>query len=435
MIGALDPRSRKVTVIGGGISGLLSAYYADQAGFEVTLHEKSKRLGGLIETRYSTYGLIETAAHSLMVNGATRRLFGQLGIPLYPIDPKSRARFIVRDGKMKKFPLHIGEIARAIYNAGRRPAIEKHTSLEEWGNRHLGREITQYLLEPMVTGIFACSPSELSTGAAFPNLVVEPGLSLFQQLRKSRGLKKERSTMMSPAGGMASLTKALSGYLTLKLGDRMKLGSEVTELPPDGNIVICTDAAVAASLLQSQDPKMAKAVASVEYAPLLSVTVFAKRGQFEKEPQGVGVLIPRSEGYRSLGVLFNSSSFPHRVTDDSLVSFTVMLGGTRDKDAVRLTEVEIKDIITFELQKLLGLKGEPAYLEINRWPRAIPIYSDQVEIVWDLARRGWCSKPGQILFGNYSGKVSIRGMIEDAENLFVSRLLVDHPTGAHVTSD
>src|SRR5258708_40136004 len=41
---------RKLTVIGGGITGLTAAYLAVKAGWRVTVLEASSQLGGLLET-------------------------------------------------------------------------------------------------------------------------------------------------------------------------------------------------------------------------------------------------------------------------------------------------------------------------------------------------------------------------------------------------
>ncbi|MEK6580668.1 MAG: hypothetical protein AABZ55_15700 [Bdellovibrionota bacterium] len=49
---------------------------------------------------------------------------------------------------------------------------------------------------------------------------------------------------------------------------------------------------------------------------------------------------------------------------------------------------------------------------ISRHPRAIPVYGAYLEDVWATAKASWCSTPGHVLFGNYTGQVSIRGMIE-----------------------
>lgn len=67
-----------------------------------------------------------------------------------------------------------------------------------------------------------------------------------------------------------------------------------------------------------------------------------------------------------------------------------------------------------ELEALLGVRGRPAQLVINRRGRAIPQYSVALPAVWRLARETWCAEPGRLLCGNYTGQVGLRGMIETA---------------------
>jgi oxygen-dependent protoporphyrinogen oxidase len=148
------------------------------------------------------------------------------------------------------------------------------------------------------------------------------------------------------------------------------------------------------------------------------VTAFVPTNMFTRPVKGVGVLVPPREGRKSLGVLFNSSAFAGRVFDESrYASFTLLFGGTSQPGWVDATDEEIGRAVSEELGGLLGIKGEPAELVINRWRRAIPQYSTALPSVWRTARESWCAEPGRILFGNYTGQVSLRGMIETAAEM------------------
>jgi protoporphyrinogen oxidase len=80
MIGSLDSRSREVTVVGAGIAGLLAAYYLDKKGWQVRLIESKSRSGGLLETSLSSYGLVESAAHSIPASPEVVKHFQELGV-------------------------------------------------------------------------------------------------------------------------------------------------------------------------------------------------------------------------------------------------------------------------------------------------------------------------------------------------------------------
>jgi len=416
MIGALNEKDRCVTVIGGGIAGLLAAYFLDKKGYEVTLFEASDRFGGLIRTETTPWGIAEAAAHSLLTTPAVKELFEELQIEAVSVNRDSKSRYILRKGKLRKFPLSILEAAAAFLRAYFVLADKKKPSegmtMAEWARRFLGDSALQYLITPMVRGIYGVRPEDVSVGAAFPALAVPRGHSLLsfflhKQLRKKSG---KSSGMVTPRAGMGEVVQQLERKLKERLGDRLVRGVRVSELPFQGNVILAVDAISAGTLLEDHDSVLAKALSEVQYTPLVSVTVFAEAEKFEKVPNGVGVLVPEGEKSQILGVLFNSSSFPNRVNDPKWVSVSVMLGAA----FLELDEVELISRVRQELSSLFGLKGELSGYQIYRWKRAIPKYNWELVGTWDLAKAGWCSKPGHILFGNYTGQVSLRGMIESA---------------------
>lgn len=430
MLGTLDPQHKEATIVGAGISGMLLAEKLDREGWRVTLLEAAPRAGGLIETKRTEQGIAEAAAHSLLATPAVTELCSRLGVRLAPVRPHSRARFIWRKGRLRKMPLTIGEMLRAFARAYFVLADSKtdpaKLTLEQWGLRHLGRAVTRYLLTPFVRGIYGCQPEELGVAQAFPSLVVPRGHSLLSKalgawVRRLFGRgdpKKPRSRMVAPIGGMGALAQALEARLRERLGDRFRTGHRIDRLPSDArNLILCVPTREAARLLADQDAASSRALAQVRYSPLVSITAFVDRLAFLRAPCGVGVLLPEGTSRRSLGVLFNSSAFPGRVTDEEKwVSLTVMMGGSSRPDQVDATitsDEELRSQMRADLEAFFGLApGARIESVIHRWPRAVPQYNEILQRAWDAARAGWCSKPGRALFGNYTGQVSVRGMIE-----------------------
>lgn len=443
MIGRINPEIKKVHVVGGGVSGLLAAYHLDRCGYEVTLTEKSSRLGGLLATSRLKYGLAEAAAHSLLGTGQVLDLLTELEVPWTEVHPKSKARFILRDGELRRFPLKFFEVISLLFRVyffrairGRAGAL---LSLKDWGLRHLGKGATDYLLDPFVTGIYGSSPQELIVGGAFPSLVVSPGNSLVSQwigrkLRpshyrlgfpalpppqqaKTRRVHRGRPKMIAPLDGMGSLIQALEDRVRARLGTRVRTGVEITEEDLDAsdcNWVFTLPAPELSKVLRKKDPTSSAVLARVPYAPLVSVTVLCRREAFPLAPLGVGLLIPSKEDKKILGVLFNSSAFEGRVTElDELVSLTVILGGTRNPEALLCSDEEILSWIEEGLNEILGLhQGGILESQIHRWSHAIPQYGTTLMEAWTTLKHGWCQESGRVVFGNHSGQISLRGMIE-----------------------
>lgn len=412
MIGRLNPEHRSVTIIGAGISGLLIGYVLKKKGWQVRILEKTHRVGGLIDTPVTEYGPSETAAHSLMITPELKGFFDELGVELLEVNPASKARYIYRNGKMRRFPLTLLETLSTLvhfFSRPRKPFSESSGTLQEWCEAYLGKPALRFLLSPFVTGVFAADPSELDVSIAFPSLIPQaPERSLFKNLL-ARSRKSARPRMMTPKNGMLSVVERL--YFELK--NEIHLNTEVTRLPQVPNLIITVPAPELANLLAEVDPESSRKLGQIRYSPLITSTVFLETRSFiEKPPHGVGVLVPRDEGLRILGVLFNSSAFSGRTRSPNLHSFTVMVGGTRDPDALRLNESTLSEMMGRDLDRLFGLRSRPILMNTTYWRSAIPVYSRELKEARASLETGFCSAPGRMVFTNYSKEVSIRGLIQ-----------------------
>src|SRR5215207_9704311 len=247
MIGTFNKAEREVTVVGAGISGLLAADALDRKGYRVTLLEEGAHAGGLIQTRRTEYGIAEAAAHSLLATPGVVRFCEELGVELAEIRKDSRARFIVRGGRPRKFPLSLGETI----NAARRAAFTRAANhldeqdLDGWGRRHLGDGAVEYLLSPFVQGIYGVRPADLGVAAAFPELSLAPGSTLlgtmlgraFKHSPKGEGKAadggepQQRKRMVAPLRGMGDVTERLQQRLLESLGGRFRRGEAAAEVP------------------------------------------------------------------------------------------------------------------------------------------------------------------------------------------------------------
>ncbi len=419
MIGSLNPYKKEVIVVGAGISGLLAAYHLDQVGYQVTLIEASDRPGGIIQSHQSDWGTVDDSAHSLRATPAVIHLLQNLNVSTVTLNENAKQRWLFRNGKPKKIPLRIDEILSALIKAvfvkKTNHTGEKLENIADWAKIHTGTKVLDYVIAPLVQNIFAAQPIDLNLQAATPFLNLNAGHTLMSSglLKKSAYLKPQ---MIGIQGGTEELVKALASHLRKKIKGKLKFNETITEIPKTKNIVFCTPAHVTASIIRSESPVLARALDRIRYSPIISVTAFTRIRDYAYVPEGMGVFFPKIENRPLLSLVLNSNAFHGRVRAPfSYLSVTGILGGHHNPLILEKSDEEIQEILFQELNQLYGFDGDLFDFRVNRWPNATPLYSNQILQVWKTAKETWCKAPGRVLFGNYTGELSIRGLIETAE--------------------
>jgi oxygen-dependent protoporphyrinogen oxidase len=90
-------------------------------------------------------------------------------------------------------------------------------------------------------------------------------------------------------------------------------------------------------------------------------------------PEGFGVLIPRDQGYRMLGCIWDSQLFKGRAPAGHLL-VRAMLGGAVDPEVAGLGDEGLVELTRREIGSLFGVTAEPLYAHVANWSRAIPQY-------------------------------------------------------------
>jgi protoporphyrinogen/coproporphyrinogen III oxidase len=387
---------KHVTIVGGGFSGLATAYFLASEKIPVTLLEKQPRLGGLIDTLKTPEGIVETAASGIRNSRRLEQLCSELGVPLLGTRRESRRRFLFRDGKPRQWPLTAGEsigfAGRLAGNlaAGRfRPRPGE--TIETWGRRVLGAPATRQILGAALQGIYAGDPAQLSANLIFG--------------KREKPAKPETTKgLVAPPEGLAQLTGAM-GDAIRHLGGEIRLGTGIDTLG-DGAVVICTSARDAAALLRERAPQAAAAIGSIEMVPLLRVTAFYP--QSENTVQGFGTLFPREEGVRALGVLFNTNIFPDRGEGHSE---SWIYGGAQDREILEYDDAQLFAVLEEDRARLYGRRSEPVALYPQRWKVGLPHYDLGLET---LIRRGIELPRDVFLAGNYLRGIGLPMLLEQA---------------------
>ncbi len=451
-----------VAIVGGGLWGLAAAHglrrLAPEA--EVSVFEAAARPGGAIHTVRHGEFLFEAGPSSLLDNSPElRRLLAGPGLAGHLVkarDAASRNRFIVRGGSLRRFPASPPALlksdlfsAAAKLRLAREPLVRRapagaEESLEQFVLRRLGREFLDYGADPFVAGTFAGSPSELCVRSAFPRL-----WKLEQEhgsLIRGAAVRSRRRGAPSGAAGPGGILTFPGGMQTLvdelarPLGGRLHTGARLRAVSREqrgfrlafegpGAPAAVTARAVLLTLPAHAyrdlrlDPAMPEPLAGIPYPPVTAVFFGYARHPLAPPPEGLGFLVPRVEGRRILGTLWNSSAFAGRAPEGG-AAFTTYAGGRRQPEVAAWDDDRLVETVRGELRELMGVEAAPDAVLIHRWERAIPQYVVGHRALMAAIDGLEARCPGLFVGGNFRGGISVGDCVSGAAE--AARRIAEH---------
>lgn len=421
----------KTAVIGAGISGLAVAFYLKQAGVEVKVFESEKQAGGKMRTVYENGYIIETGPNGFLDGKPyTLNLVKALGIEdrLYRSSDKARKRFIYTNGRLVRLPENpIAFLSSYLLSwKGKLRLVGEFfvppkkdlsdETLGDFARRRIGEEALEKLLDPMVAGIFAGDPDRMSLKAAFPAIFYlerQYGGLIKGLIAKMKEAKKKGTKSSGPAGPGGVLTSFKHGVndlidaLTEKLGKSIETETPVTRVEKTGNkwkvtymkngekreevfdkLIMSTPSYVAAKLLKTVNEELSDLLSQIEYSPISVVALgFEKKG-LGHNLDGFGFLVPRKEGRKILGALWDSSVFPNRAPEGKAL-IRVMIGGARQPELALLDDEELLKISLKELRRIMKIRHYPETVKIFKHEKGIPHYTlghcERVDRIFQIA--------------------------------------------------
>ncbi|XP_058763019.1 protoporphyrinogen oxidase 2-like [Vicia villosa] len=460
---------KRVAVVGAGVSGLAAAYKLKSHGLDVTVFEADGRAGGRLRS-VSRDGLVWDEGANTMTENETevKDLIISLGLQekqQYPLS--QHKRYIVKNGTPLLVPANPAALLKSkLLSAQSKIQIffepflwkrngsstvcdeDSEESVSRFFERHFGKEIVDYLIDPFVGGTSAADPESLSMRHSFPELwnlekrfgsIIAGALqsSLLGKRNKTGETKnaprknKHQRGSFSFHGGMQTLTDTLCKELGK---DDLTLNAKVLTLayshdgssPSENWSITCAsnkktqdvDAVImTAPLGNVKDIQITKKgtpfslnfLPEVTYLPLSVLITTFKKENVKRPLEGFGVLVPSKEqqnGFKTLGTLFSSMMFPDRAPSDMHL-YTTFIGGTRNRELAQASTDELKKIVTSDLRKLLGAEGEPTFVNHFYWSKGFPLYGRNYGSVLEAIDKMENDLPGFFYAGNHRGGISV----------------------------
>ena len=403
----------KIAIVGGGISGLATAYYLQKFGFKVDVYEK-ERVGGKAHTIKKDNFLFEEGVNGFLDNEpATLELCKEIEIPTVKANENSKIRYIY-DDKLYKLPSSakdflFGDILpfsaklRLFKEFFIAPNPKEDESVESFTNRRLGEFFTKRFMIPMTAGIYASTPASLSINAAFSkiaNLEKEYGGLFKGMLKKKKG--------GNPSGDLTSFNYGMSEFIDKLASNLNIIKKDITsleELSEYDKIILSTPAYESAKILKNQYPKISEYLNQIEYTP---VAIVGFSGDIK--PVSFGILTTK---LRTLGILMDKYIFPNRN------GIRAMVGGKRFEDIKNMSENEIIDLTLKDIETIIG-KNDLKVEFFKLWKQAIPNYKvGHLKIVKNIMEE--LNKQDRIYLNSNAYKgVSFNDCIKNSKELAVS---------------
>ena len=426
-------------VIGAGISGLTTAFYLKRGGMRVAVLEASGRVGGAMETLTDGPWRFEMGPNTVLESReSVGRLIREAGLEGERIvaNPSGKRRYLYKGGELVPLPASPGGFLKTpLFPASAklrllrepwigRPPEGTEETIAQFTRRRLGQAFLDYAVGPFVSGVYAGDPERLSVRWAVPKihgLEAEHG-SLIRGAFAGRKGASPRGPMISFREGLEELPRRLAR----EIGD-VRTGVAALRVVPKGDgyvvetsagpveavrVVLSVPADITARLLEEATAGASRLFAEIPYAPVAVVSLGWRREDVDHPLAGFGFLAPRKEGLRVLGCLFPSEIFPGRAPE-SHVSLAAFIGGRTDPEIVAQDEARIAETVISDLRGPLGLRGEPAFLNVRCWPRAIPQYEVGHGRFEERAREIERALPGLRIGGNFLSGISVPDCIRN----------------------
>lgn len=381
---------KHIVVIGGGIAGCAAAYTLQKKGYDVTIVEKNAELGGRIHSEKVgdlTFEMGAVFLTSFYTN--VLAFLNETGLNRDLHTRKSMA-FIVRNGtqlSMKKWSTYLGsswlsagaktrliwEIIKLLpawrklnlHNIPQADGYDTKSVADNFSGRY-GRELLNYLFEPVLNGYMYWSPER--TSHAFLMILLKAALKRHRSYILKAGLRQiperaARGSKVLLSHEVQQIKRATNGsYSVIIQGPAGK-----ANISADG-IVCATTASAVPKIIPNLTAQQKEFFASITYS---STVIGSYRIERSDPMPTYAIAYPATEEKPIVAMTVLSD------TSKKASMVKVYASGLAGKELAEKSDKEIHDILTESESLPIDVSSaiKSGEWRIQRWPEALPEFN------------------------------------------------------------
>ena len=237
----------------------------------------------------------------------------------------------------------------------------------------------------MSLGIYAADPYSMSITSNFKR-IKEIELKYGSLIKGLVSLMKQKKANTSSASGqfakelysfkegMQSFTDhiAKQNVVSIEKATKYVVHTNTDRLEAD-IVVFAAPSFEIAKIIQNLDNKLSKSLVNIPYSPIVLVALAFSKKFANKVVDSYGYLFDLNKINETIGVLFDSSIFENRSSEDKFL-VRMFLGGALRPSVIQKNNFELLQIALAELQRSAKIFAPFEYYKIIKYTSAIPQY-------------------------------------------------------------
>ncbi|WP_175989214.1 protoporphyrinogen oxidase [Bacillus sp. Marseille-Q1617] len=408
---------KKVVVVGGGITGLITMYHLDKLkrenniDIELILVERDQELGGKIKTVKEHPFIMETGADSIVArNEGVLALIEELQLEDELVYNETGLSYIYMNAKLHKIPedtifgipMSIESLMEStlVSEDGKREACKdletpnkiftKESSVGEFLEAFFGRELVENQIAPVLSGVYSGNLHDLTMSSTLPYLVdyknqygsIIKGL----EANKERFKSSSKGKFISFRNGLSALIDRLEQVIedadiikgeeliNLKqYEDKYELTFTDRKQVEADYVVFSTPHDVTQMILN--DPLMDQHFSLLKNSSLTSIYIgFDVKDDILPE-NGTGFITSHGSDVLCDACTWTSRKWKHTAEEhELLVRLFYKSSNPHYRELKGLSEEDLTNVALKDISKSLAINERPVSVKVTEWKDLMPNY-------------------------------------------------------------